>query len=132
MMFSREAMTASATEAATPPSMPSTTNRRLRRGVMIHPPLPFPPLAVPLHKPPHETAAQTINSTPTPGRKNRSRATHSARSRPWPKNCCSSWLNCLSYPRRLPLPVEHLTLQAHTEHCGKEQHETQPHGQQRP
>src|ERR1700761_3794374 len=34
MMFSREATTASDTEAATPPRMASTTNRRFRRGVI--------------------------------------------------------------------------------------------------
>src|SRR6267142_825777 len=34
MMFSRDAMTASATEADTPPRMASTTNKRLRLGVM--------------------------------------------------------------------------------------------------
>src|SRR5271166_3066144 len=35
MMFSREAITASDTEAATPPRMASTTNRRFRRGVIF-------------------------------------------------------------------------------------------------
>src|SRR6202453_5282577 len=35
MMFSREAMTASETDAATPPRMASTTNNRFRRGVIV-------------------------------------------------------------------------------------------------
>ena len=49
MMFSREAMTASDTEAATPPKMPSTTNKRFLRGVMFRhlPSLPPQARAVP-------------------------------------------------------------------------------------
>src|SRR5258706_6438704 len=130
MMFSREAMTASDTEEATPPKMPSTTSRLWRRGVMIPPPPPLPARAPPASAPPRESGARPRGSTRAPGTQTRSTATRSPRSRPSTRSHCLSRFDRLPHPLGLPLSVEDFPLQAHDQHRPIEQHEPEQHHEQ--
>src|SRR6266851_8263026 len=127
MMFSREAITASDTEAATPPRMPSTTSRRLRRGVTIPPPSPWPARAPPASAPPHESGAQTRGSTREPSMQTRNTATRSRRTRPSTRKHYPSRFDRLPHPLGLPLSIEDFALQAHAQHRAIEQHEPKEH-----
>src|ERR1700721_1355267 len=144
MMFSREAMTANDTDAATPPRMPSTTNSRLRRGVIVMlSPLPCsvspPSWLRPCPRPPprarvvpsialqHDSAAPTTGSNQESPPQTRSRATHNARSRPWTRRLRPSRFYCLRHPFGLPFPIENFALQTHAQHRAVEQHEPEGH-----
>src|ERR1700687_3865719 len=109
MMFSREAMTASDTEAATPPRMLSTTSRRLRRGVMIHHQPPSPAPVRPVRAPQHSSGARTTDSTQEQHPQTRNTATRSAHTRPWTKKHFPSRFNRLLHTLGLPLSFVHFT-----------------------
>src|SRR5271165_6135843 len=132
MMFSRDAMTASATEAATPPKMPTTTNSLLRLGVTIPHSPPSPRRAARASEPVRDSGAQTKHSTAIPRSRAQSTAIHSERSRPWRRSRRSSCLHRLTDPTRLPLPVEDFSAHTNAQHSTEEQHVAQEHREQRP
>src|ERR1700690_1973492 len=131
MMFSREAMTASATEAATPPKIPTTTNSLLRLGVTFPHSPPSPRHAERASVPARDSGAQTINSTATPISRAQSTARRTARSRPSRRRRRSSSLHRLADPTGLPFPVEDFSAHPNAEHRAEEQHIAEKHCKQR-
>src|ERR1022692_2641716 len=134
MMFSRDAMTASATEAATPPKIPRTTNNLLRLGVTIShsPPSPSPTRAARASEPARDSVAQTKDSTAKPRSRAHSKARHSARNLPSQRSRRPSCSQHLAHPTGLAFAIQHFTAQAHAKHRAEEQHEAEKHREQRP
>src|SRR5271165_5504948 len=132
MMFSRDAMTASATDAATPPRIPNTTNILLRLGVTTLHSLPSPRRAARASGPARDSAARTKRSRTTPKSRAQNTAKRSARNRPSPGIGRSSCAHRLAHPTRLAFAIQDLGTDPDAEHRAEEQHEAHEHREQRP